>query len=59
MNGVLENDVMDALDLLQGKLPKWDDQEEISPIYGCGDSSCTGACHYGCANTSDCFRITS
>jgi len=46
MNGVLENDVMDALDLLQGQLPEWDYNEDDT------NNNSLGCC-YGCCDGSD------
>ena len=45
MVGVLENEVMEALDLVQGQLTERDVDEDITHHYsfGCG-SSCTGGC---------------
>ena len=47
MNGVLENDVMDALELLQGELVEWDVEDGIILNDG---SFCPGTCTGGCSN---------
>ena len=61
MNGVLANDVMGALDLLQGLLPETDwnvdgDVTVNNPV-GCGTcystcygSGCAGTCYGACPN---------
>jgi len=63
MIGVLENDVMDALDSLQGQATQWDIEEDMTrnnPEAGCGFTcsgtclgNCVGSCDDGCGSSCD------